>query len=149
MAKHLAVAVLVMALAACSPPAPQPAENVVESPAPLPSVPPPAPEPGNAAAANSPLREWLVGAWSFEASCATDFIVRYEADGALDNAGEVGRWTLDGDKVTETVTERFENGGEAPVKLDPPISRTYSVARADATHGSITIDGRTVAILRC
>ena len=148
MAKRLAVAILMMALAACTPPAPQPAENVMETPAPLPSVPPPAP--GNVAAvASSPLREWLVGAWSFEQSCATDFIVRYEADGGLDNAGEVGRWVLDGDKITETVTERFENGGEAPVKVDPPISRTYSVARADATHGRITIDGRTVAILRC
>lgn len=151
MVKQLAIAVAAMALAACSSQAPQPDENAVESQAPMPAAAAAsAAGPDNmATAVNSPLREWLVGAWSFEQSCATDFIVRYEADGGLDNAGEVGRWALDGDRVTETVTERFENGGEAPEKVDPPITRTYTVARVDATHGSITIEDRTVAILRC
>lgn len=144
-------AALLAALGGCQPDAPAAGGNAsaanVAAPAP--------PEPGANAAApaalapDAPLRDWLVGAWSFEASCATDFIVHYEADGALDNAGEAGRWALAGDQVTETVTERFENGGEAPVKVDPPIVRSYRVARKDATHGTITIDNRRVDILRC
>lgn len=102
-----------------------------------------------AAASGGALGEWLVGSWSFDSSCATDFIIRYDADGRLDNAGEVGRWSLEGEELTETVSERFENGGEESVKLDPPVVRRYALRRTDASHGTILFEGRTVPILRC
>ncbi|WP_448662425.1 hypothetical protein ACG3SL_17420 [Sphingomonas sp. CJ20] len=142
---YIAAAIALVALAGCSPGAP--AANAVEKrdlpPQAAPATPSTTPGPA------SPLRDWIVGAWSFDATCSTDFVIHYEADGALDNAGEVGRWALEGDMLTETVTERFENGGEAPVKLDPPTRRTYRVERIDAGHGVITFEKRRVPILRC
>lgn len=143
-------------LAACQPAA-APARNVAEgdtpaTPAPAAAAAPAAPAASlanGAVAADAPLGEWLVGSWSFEEDCASDFIARYGADGSLDNSGEVGSWALAGDQVTETIHERFENGGDAPVKVDPPLRRSYAVARKDATHGVVTIEGRTVPMLRC
>jgi hypothetical protein len=103
----------------------------------------------SAATTDAPLARWIVGTWSFDTSCATDFVIRYEGDGTLDNAGETGRWALQGDQLTETVTQRFENGGEAPVKVDPPVVRTYTLRRIDGAHGRITYQGRDVPIQRC
>lgn len=135
-----------VALAGCSPEAAQaPANETATANAPEPAQSPAPPPP----AADAPLRDWLVGTWSYDTNCVTDFLLRYEADGVLYNAGETGRWTLEGDTVTDTVTERLGSGGEVPMKLDPPIVRSYRVSRGDATHGTITIDGRTVPILRC
>ncbi|AJP73386.1 hypothetical protein [Sphingomonas hengshuiensis] len=142
-----AIGLMVLALAGCSPDAPAPANTSVANDA----APSPTPDAivVPAAATASPLRDWVIGSWSFDTSCATDFIIHYEADGALDNAGEVGTWMLDGDMLTETVVERFENGGEAPVKLDPPVIRTYRIAQRDGNHGTIRIENRVVPILRC
>jgi hypothetical protein len=136
------VGLLSTALAACSPDAPQ-ANEAGDASAPAPAA------TASTVTARSPLREWLIGTWSFDTSCATDFLIRYEGDGRLDNAGEVGTWALADDQLTETVTERFENGGEAPVRVDPPTMRTYAVARKDATHGTITFQKRAVPIQRC
>lgn len=139
------IAAAALALSGCAPDAPaansSAAENVVQSAPVTATAPPPS--------AATPLRQWIVGTWSFDTSCATDFIIHYEPGGRLDNAGEVGTWMLDGDLLTETIVERFENGGEAPVKLDPPVIRTYQISQRDATHGMIRIENRTVPILRC
>ena len=137
-------------LAACQPAA-APVRNQAEggAAAPAAAATPAATAAAPTVAADAPLRDWLVGSWSFEPDCASDFIAKYGADGSLDNSGEVGTWSLAGDRVTETIRERFENGGEAPTKLDPPLTRTYAVARKDATHGVVTIEGRTVPMLRC
>jgi hypothetical protein len=100
---------------------------------------------------NGSLQAWLTGSWSFEADCATDFTVHYRADGTLQNGEDSGRWTLDGETVVETITERFEMGGEAPEAVNPPETRRYAVARVDATHGIVTspFNGKKVPILRC
>ena len=141
----LAIGAAGAALAGCSPDSAAIAGNAAnEAPAAAAST-----QVAGTPAADAPLGEWLVGAWSFDTSCATDFIIRYDADGKLDNAGEVGSWKLDGAQLTETLVERFENGGEAPVKLDPPVTRSYSVRRIDAGHGSIAFEGRDVPIQRC
>lgn len=97
------------------------------------------------------MAEWLVGTWSFEAECATDFAVHYNADGSLENSGDGGTWKLDGDTITETVTERFEMGGNAPEKLKAPEVRSYKVERVDQNHGVVTspFNGKKVPILRC
>ena len=95
------------------------------------------------------LRDWLIGTWSFEESCSTDFIAHYNADGTLDNGGDIGTWTLDGDRVTETITERFESGGEDSIKINPPEKRSYRVIRSDATHGVIEFERRNVRMQRC
>ncbi|WP_404335550.1 hypothetical protein AB2M62_16530 [Sphingomonas sp. MMS12-HWE2-04] len=105
--------------------------------------------PAAAVAAAPPLAEWLVGSWSFETSCATDFIAHFDADGRVNNGGEVGRWKIDGDRVTETIAERLDSGSEAPVAVSPPLVRSYSVTRSDAGNGVITIDGRKVPMHRC
>ena len=97
------------------------------------------------------LAEWLVGIWSFEKECATDFAVHFNADGSVENSGDGGTWKLEGDKITETITERFEMGGEAPAKVDPPEVRSYTVERIDQNHGVVTspFNGNKVPILRC
>lgn len=89
------------ALAACQPDAAKPVQKAEASEAaPAPAAP--------AAAAGAPLRDWLIGSWSFEASCASDFIAHFAADGSLDNSGEMGGWALAGNTVTETIRERYD-----------------------------------------
>lgn len=144
-ARIIAVAIGGIALAACEPDAPKPVEKgEASAPASQASA-----GPAATPLAPSPMREWLVGTWSFEASCATDFLAKYGADGSLDNSGEVGSWSLAGETVTETIRERPDENGEAPVKLNPPETRAYSVAQIDQNHGTITYQGRKVPMLRC
>jgi hypothetical protein len=144
-----AVLLSVLLLAACNRPA-QPAANQTEpvnaanaaEPAPPPHLPDTAPLPAGG------IAQWLVGTWSFEKECASDFVVTYEAGGKLDNSGETGTWKLDGDTVTETVTARLNDLGEQE-KVDPSTSRSYTVARTDQNHGVLTYQGKKVPILRC
>jgi hypothetical protein len=134
--------------AGCKPDSPAPvpvqsqAANAAEPPAPAPAA-------TSAAVAGSPVAQWLVGAWSYDTSCATDFILHYNADGTLQNGEDSGRWSLEGNAVTETITERFEMGSEAPLKLNPPEKRIYSVEQIDAGKGSLTFQGKKIAIQRC
>jgi hypothetical protein len=135
-------------LAGCHAAAPTPANQTTETPVAIPA---------NAAASNaatpdgqSDLRGWLTGTWSFEASCTTDFIVHYNADGSLDNSGNIGGWKIEGDRITETVTQKPDENGEGPVvKVDPPEVIVYTVVRTDQDHGVLTFQGRNVPILRC
>ena len=128
------------ALGAGSPEAPAEAANASGEPVAL---------PGKQLAGGAPTAQWITGTWSFDSNCTTDLVIRYDADGKLDNAGEVGSWKLDGDQLVETLTERFENGGAAPVKLDPPVTRRYSLQRLDESRGMIRFEGRDVPIQRC
>lgn len=97
----------------------------------------------------APLQAWLVGSWSFENSCASDFIAHYAADGALDNSGETGSWALAGDTVTETIRERYDSAADGTDKVNPPETRSYTIAQIDKDHGTITYQGRKVPMLRC
>lgn len=92
---------------------------------------------------------WLVGSWSFEQSCATDFLIHYNADGSLQNGEDSGSWAINGDSVTETLVERFVMGSDGPQKLDPPETRTYAVSRIDADRGTIAFRGKQIPIRRC
>ncbi|WP_431469258.1 hypothetical protein [Sphingosinithalassobacter sp. LHW66-3] len=146
-------AILLAGLSACSADAPAStteAETKTELPseALLPAVAAPAahrPEAGSAA----PLRDWLIGAWSYEGSCASDFFVRYDADGSVANAGDTGSWTLDGDTVTERITERFEPDEDSEAGGGEPEVRSYRIERTGADRGTIVIDDRRVPIIRC
>ncbi|RYD54263.1 MAG: hypothetical protein EOP60_08115 [Sphingomonadales bacterium] len=109
----------------------------------------PAPVATSAAVAASPMAQWLVGSWSAEASCASDFIAHYNADGTLQYGEDSGKWTLTGDTVTEAITERFAMESDAPQKLPKPETRSYKLVRIDAGHGTIVYEGRKVAIQRC
>lgn len=134
--------------AGCKPAPPVPVANQAEAAAnAAESV--PAPVATSAAIAASPLAQWLVGTWSYDASCSTDLMLHFNADGSLQNNEDSGSWSLAGDAVTETLTERFEMGSDAPVKLNPPEKRTYSVARIDDAKGSITFQGKKIPIQRC
>jgi hypothetical protein len=103
----------------------------------------------SAAVAASPLAQWLVGSWSADKSCATDFIAHYHADGSLQYGEDSGVWTLAGATVTETITARFAMDGDAAAKLPEPERRTYTVRQIDPGHGTITYQGRKIAIQRC
>lgn len=109
----------------------------------------PAPAATSAAVAGSPMAQWLVGSWSFDTSCATDFIVHYNADGSLQNSEDSGSWKLDGDTITETITERFEMGSDGPQKIEPAENRAYKVERRDADNGVLTYRGKKIPIQRC
>ena len=132
------------ALAACQPDAAKPVPKAEASEAAV------APAAAAAGATGAPLREWLVGSWSFEASCASDFIAHYAADGSLDNSGEMGGWALAGNIVTETIRERYDAAAsDGAEKVNPPETRSYTIERADQDHGTITYQGRKVPMLRC
>jgi hypothetical protein len=139
-ARYLAWMLGCAALVACKPDAPSP---VQKAEAREPAAPAPV-------AANAPLHDWLVGNWSFEASCASDFIAHYGADGSLDNSGEMGGWALAGNKITETIRERYDSAAsDGAEKVNPAETRDYTVERIDQDHGTITYQGRKVPMLRC
>lgn len=94
------------------------------------------------------LKSWLVGTWSFEDNCGSDFLVHYKPDGTVENSGDTGTWKVDGETVTEVITDRFNNG-EGATKLDPPESRTYSVIRQGDGRGVLNYNRRSVPIVRC
>lgn len=102
-----------------------------------------------APAASSELRAWLVGRWSYDPNCENDIMVHYGADDKIDDSGETGTWSIAGDTVTKTVTERYEFGDEGTTKVNPPEVVTYKVERVDADHGIIFYDGNRIPILRC
>jgi hypothetical protein len=130
------------ALAACQPDAPKPVPKA-EAHEQVKAVVSPAVAP-------APLAQWLVGSWSFESSCASDFIAHFGGDGTLDNSGEMGSWALAGDTVTETIRERYDAAAsENAAKVDPPATRSYTIERTDQDHGTITYQGRKVPMLRC
>jgi hypothetical protein len=130
-------------LAGCGQAGQSPENRSVFAPSPTPVEAP------TASATKSPLREWLVGTWSFEPSCQTDFIVHYNADGSLDNSGHIGTWAVEGERVTETITERLDDNGEGSVKVDPPETNIYMVMRDEPNRGVIRFQGRSVPIRRC
>jgi hypothetical protein len=132
-------------LCSCKPAAPPPANQAAANAA----APQPAGTDVAADLAKAGLREWLIGTWSFERDCATDLHVHYNADGSLDNSGEIGTWAIAGDEVTETITQKLESGGEEPVKADPPEVRKYRVVRGDPNHGVVNFERRSVPMLRC
>jgi hypothetical protein len=136
--RSFALGAVVLA-AGCSGEAPAPVRNETVRQA----VPSPTP------VAVSPLAQWLVGSWSVDKSCATDFMAHYNADGSLRYGKDSGHWTLAGDTVTETITERMATDADAAAKLPEPETRTYTVARTDAGHGVITFEGRKIPIQRC
>lgn len=102
-----------------------------------------------APAPDGDLRAYLLGRWSYEDNCENDQLLHYEGDGKLDDFGELGTWSLAGDIVTKTVTERYELGDEGTTKIDPPETYTYRVERIDAEHGIIHHQGNRIPILRC
>ncbi|MCW3846522.1 hypothetical protein OF829_04675 [Sphingomonas sp. LB-2] len=154
MSRLLALSVLASAallLAGCNPAAPPPANNDAAA---LVNEAEPAAPPHLADTAPLPaggLSEWLVGTWSFEKECASDFVVHYNADGSVDNSGDVGTWKVADGKITETITERGDLGGEAAQKVNPPEVRSFAVERIDQNHGVVTspFNGKKVPILRC
>jgi len=133
------------ALAACQPDAAKPVQKAEAHEAAAPNAAAP-----KVAAADAPLHDWLVGSWSFESSCASDFIAHYAADGTLDNSGEMGGWALAGDTVTETIRERYDSAAsDGAEKVNPPETRSYTIEQTDKDHGTITYQGRKVPMLRC
>ena len=95
------------------------------------------------------LSEWIVGTWSYDGTCASDFAVFYEADGTMHNDGEAGTWEVSGDTLTETITEEFEMGEPGTTKLDPPRVRSLEVEMLDADRGNLLFEGDTYEITRC
>jgi hypothetical protein len=147
MGKRILLAATVLgALSACQEQAPQPKNESVRV---QPSAAVPVPDmPSNAVPPNEDLAGYIVGAWSFESDCATDFSVHYYPNGKVENSGNIGLWGLEGDTITETITERFEMGGE-PEQVAPAEVLRYTVTRVDEKHAVLTIDGRKVPIQRC
>lgn len=152
--RHVPVLALLATLAACSAaPVPE-AENGAAVETNVEALAPRV-EPSNVTALTPvdpapALDRWLVGTWSFDEVCgSSDFAVAYRADGSLDNSGHLGRWEIDGNRVTETVTEAIENGGETPTRLAAPETRSYTVQRIDSKRGVIRFEGRRIPILRC
>lgn len=144
-ARIIASMLAATALAGCKPDIPKAVQKAQAHEAAPAAAATPAP-----AAANAPLHDWLVGSWSFESSCASDFIAHYGADGAVDNSGEMGSWSVNGDTITETIRERYDSAeSDGAQKVNPPEVRSYTIERTDQDHGTITYQGRKVPMLRC
>jgi len=127
-------------LAAGCTPASQPANNVAE-----PVVADnPKPPPANVTVASD---SYLVGHWAYGEDCATDFSVIYQADGKLDAHGEVGSWRLEGNRVTETITERMGEAGEE--RVDPPETVRYTLEKKDQDHAILRRGDKSQPIRRC
>lgn len=141
-ARFITLALAATSLAGCKPDVPKPVQKAEAHEQASAIVSPAVPA--------TPLAQWLVGSWSFESSCASDFIAHYSADGALDNSGEIGSWSVNGDTITETIRERYDSAeSDGAQKVSPPESRSYTVERTDQDHGTITYQGRKVPMLRC
>ena len=131
-----------LALAACSQEEEQPTEESVaqtdagdEAPAPEET--------------DNGLSEWIVGTWSYDGTCASDFVVVYNADGTMSNEGESGTWDVAGNTLIETITEEFEMGEPGSTKVDPPRVRELEVEMLDETKGNLVSEGDTYPITRC
>mgnify|MGYP004034640599 CR=1 FL=1 len=135
-----------LALAACSQEGEEPAGEDAEATATAPE----SDEPAEVVEeADNGLREWLVGIWSYDGTCASDFVVVYEADGTMHNDGESGTWAVSGDTLTETIDEEFEMGEPGTTKLDPPRVRTLEVEMTDEGKGNLLFEGESYPITRC
>jgi len=99
--------------------------------------------------ADSGLREWLVGTWSYDGTCASDFAVFYNADGTMRNEGESGTWEVAGNTLRETITQEFEMGEPGSTKVDPPRVRELQIEMVDETTGNLISEGDTYPITRC
>ncbi|MEL7731076.1 hypothetical protein AAG612_16220 [Citromicrobium bathyomarinum] len=99
--------------------------------------------------ADNGLSEWIVGTWSYDGTCASDFAVFYEADGTMHNDAESGTWDVSGKTLTETITEEFEMGEPGVTKIDPPRVRRIEVEMLDQTKGNLVFEGDTYPITRC
>lgn len=135
---------LAFALGACSAEPQDPAPRSKESPAPVAQASVAAQDSGR-----EDLRAWLIGTWSFLPNCENDFVIVYEADGSMHTDSEIGSWTIEGNVVTETVTETFEMGEEGTTPVDPPVIREVAVERIDDTRGVLTLEGQRDPILKC
>jgi hypothetical protein len=83
--KRLSVGIAALLIGACSPP-------VAQAPA--------APEAVSTDQVNAVAltEEFLVGAWGDNGDCSAP--ITFNADGTFQNAGGVGRWSLEGDIIT-------------------------------------------------
>ncbi|MBL4791951.1 hypothetical protein AAG607_05315 [Citromicrobium bathyomarinum] len=99
--------------------------------------------------AGQALNKWLVGTWSHDGSCASDFVSVYDADGTMHTDSEAGTWEASGTTVTESITEQFEMGEPDTVRLDPPLVREVEVERIDDTHAIFRYDGYTSRSTKC
>lgn len=145
------MAVPLLMLAACEMQAAAP-ETPANAAAPAPAAPPPSPspspEPTRAADKGGDLKRWLTGVWSYDDSCGSDYAVRFDADGRIDNYGDIGRWKVEGDAVVQTITQTQELGME-PEPVTPPRVTRFTIARDGADSGAILFEGRRIPIKRC
>lgn len=108
--------------------------------------------------ATAPTAEWLVGVWLLSAdrndldrsACNSGTTLSYLADGTTNAWGESGRWSLDGDELTETLTEVLPDTGD-PDRL-PMVDKsiTQQLVRIGPDEGVIVDDaGAGISMLRC
>lgn len=100
---------------------------------------------GNLSSSEQPTRSWLIGFWAYDASCATDGTV-FRRNGTFSNLVQSGRYELEGDRITESITIDHENDAV----INPPIHRTTRIRRlADDRAEFIVSSGDSIPIFRC
>ena len=100
--------------------------------------------------ASPAAQSWLVGTWlmpdestPFPLGCSSDQPIHYNADGTYAFYGESGTWRLDGDRLTETLTE----GGEPAEIGRPYVSRVER--RGDEAFVKTVENGPAATFWRC
>jgi hypothetical protein len=103
-----------------------------------------------------PIRPQLRGEWvligdalDFPLACGSDGSIIYRADGSYSFWGEAGKWRLDGNKLTETMTEVDENNGDRSTdEIGEPYISTITWIDGDRLSKQIA-DGNRNEFRRC
>ena len=101
-------------------------------------------------------KEWLRGTWLQTASpddlsrvaCNSGTTITYETDGTTSFFEGGGRWRLDGDRLTETLTEVYESGDPEMLK-DIERPSTTRIRRVGPDEGATQVGGKWEPMLRC
>lgn len=102
------------------------------------------------------LRPWLAGTWLLLeedgdrslVACNSGLPIAYAPDGTYSLFEESGRWSLSGDRLTETATEASDGTDPADVAIGRPfVSR---IERVGPNEMRKTLhDGTVMTLLRC
>lgn len=99
---------------------------------------------------------WIIGTWlGIEseadrdlAACQSGLPIGYRADGTYVLFEETGTWRLDGNRLTEVVTEIEEGADSSEVEVKKPYVSRVRQIDADSFVKTFA-DGSTMLFLRC
>ena len=103
----------------------------------------------------APTPAWLAGTWlmigpdlEFPLACASGLPIAYRSDGTYGLFDEEGTWRLEGDRLTETMTEILETAEPEPERVGRPYQSRIRRTGPNAFMKTYA-DGATELFRRC